>query len=217
MGTAGWLLSGRTQLFKPNTFAKMIEMKMYQDLEKILHEKNKLTELLEILEKKTNVPRTYLVIGFAACTALYLMCASGYGANFVCNLIGFLYPAYQSVLAIESNSKDDDTKWLTYWVVYSAFSLMEFFTDIFLWWIPFYWFFKVMFLLYCMLPGQYNGSMMVYTYILKPFIQKHKSKLEKVGDMVGDMATDAMNEVQDALVDHVANHVKDSSKTESDC
>ena len=47
------------------------------------------------------------------------------------------------VKAIESKEKDDDTKWLTYWVVYSAFSLIEFFTDIFLFWIPFYWFFKV--------------------------------------------------------------------------
>jgi TB2/DP1, HVA22 family len=47
------------------------------------------------------------------------------------------------VKAIESKEKDDDTKWLTYWVVYSFFSLVEFFTDIFLFWIPFYWFLKV--------------------------------------------------------------------------
>ena len=47
------------------------------------------------------------------------------------------------VKAIESHNKEDDTKWLTYWVVYSAFALLEFFTDIFLFWIPFYWFLKV--------------------------------------------------------------------------
>lgn len=47
------------------------------------------------------------------------------------------------VKAIESHEKDDDTKWLTYWVVYSVFSLVEFFSDIFLFWIPFYWFLKV--------------------------------------------------------------------------
>jgi len=48
-----------------------------------------------------------------------------------------------SVKAIESINKDDDTKWLTYWVVYSVFSLAEFFTDILLFWIPLYWFLKV--------------------------------------------------------------------------
>lgn len=45
--------------------------------------------------------------------------------------------------AIESPSKEDDTKWLTYWVVYGVFSLGEFFSDIFLYWFPFYYAFKV--------------------------------------------------------------------------
>ena len=35
-----------------------------------------------------------------------------------------------SVKAIESTQKDDNTQWLTYWVVYAAFSLAEFFSDI---------------------------------------------------------------------------------------
>jgi len=48
-----------------------------------------------------------------------------------------------SVKAIESADKDDDTKWLTYWVVYSVFSLIEFFANILLSWIPLYWFLKV--------------------------------------------------------------------------
>jgi len=47
------------------------------------------------------------------------------------------------VKAIETQRKNDDTKWLTYWVVYSAFSLVEMITDIFLFWVPFYWFLKV--------------------------------------------------------------------------
>ena len=44
---------------------------------------------------------------------------------------------------IESERKDDDTRWLTYWVVYAAFMLVETFTDIFFFWIPFYSFLKV--------------------------------------------------------------------------
>jgi len=47
------------------------------------------------------------------------------------------------VKAIESSNKDDDTVWLTYWVVYSVFALVEMVTDILLSWIPLYWFFKV--------------------------------------------------------------------------
>lgn len=47
------------------------------------------------------------------------------------------------IKAIESTNKEDDTKWLTYWVVYGIFSLAEFFSDIFLYWFPFYYAFKV--------------------------------------------------------------------------
>lgn len=47
------------------------------------------------------------------------------------------------IKAIESPNKDDDTQWLTYWVVYGIFSIAEFFSDIFLSWFPFYYMMKV--------------------------------------------------------------------------
>lgn len=49
--------------------------------------------------------------------------------------------------AIESPNKDDDTQWLTYWVVYGVFSIAEFFSDLFLSWFPFYYMLKVCWLL----------------------------------------------------------------------
>ena len=45
--------------------------------------------------------------------------------------------------ALNSVRKDDDTQWLIYWVVFSWFSVIEFFSDIVCGWIPFYWLFKV--------------------------------------------------------------------------
>lgn len=53
------------------------------------------------------------------------------------------FPIVIRFKAVESTNKDDDTVWLIYWVVYSFFALLEFFTDIFLFWIPFYWLLKV--------------------------------------------------------------------------
>lgn len=45
--------------------------------------------------------------------------------------------------ALESTRKDDDTRWLTYWVVFALFSVFEFFSDLLLSWFPFYWLAKV--------------------------------------------------------------------------
>ena len=83
----------------------------------------------------------FYVPGVLACTVTWLM--FGWGAQLLCNVIGFVYPAFCSMKALNSRSKDDDTQWLIYWVVFSYFSVVEFFSDIVCGWIPFYWLFKV--------------------------------------------------------------------------
>ena len=81
------------------------------------------------------------ISGTLACVVSWLM--FGWGAQLLCNAIGFIYPAYCSIKALESHKKDDDTQWLMYWVVFSWFSVIEFFSDILVGWVPFYWFSKV--------------------------------------------------------------------------
>lgn len=139
----------------------------YKDLiERNLTDKSKpWTKYFELAEQKTGVNRVYLfvgkvsfsriafiyilsenfnvyfVVGLVAFTGLYLV--FGFGAELICNSIGFVYPAYMSMKALESPSKDDDTKWLTYWVVYACFSIIEYFSDFIVGWFPLYWLIKV--------------------------------------------------------------------------
>ncbi|XP_033750010.1 receptor expression-enhancing protein 5-like isoform X3 [Pecten maximus] len=185
-------------------------------LDKILHEKNFANDTLEKIEQKTGVRRLYIALGLLAFLGLYLMI--GYGAQFVCNFVGFLYPAYASIKAIESHTKDDDTKWLTYWVVYALFSLIEFFADIFLFWIPFYWFLKCCFLGYCMAPTAWNGSHTIYNRAIRPIALKYQDRidtaLDKASDAIHEAGGVAEKMATEAAAEAAKRHIVDSSKTD---
>uniref|UniRef100_A0A8V1AJ46 Receptor expression-enhancing protein n=1 Tax=Gallus gallus TaxID=9031 RepID=A0A8V1AJ46_CHICK len=139
--------------------------------------------------------RQVLHITPGSLTFLGLYLVFGYGASLVCNLIGFAYPAYVSIKAIESSSKEDDTTWLTYWVVYGVFSIAEFFSDIFLYWFPFYYAGKCLFLVWCMAPVSWNGSQVLYHNVIRPCFLKHHRAVDSVFSDLSTKALDAASAI----------------------
>ncbi|KAJ1944770.1 ER membrane protein DP1/Yop1 [Linderina pennispora] len=125
-------------------------------------------------QEKTGVRKAYGAIGIGAVSVLLIL--FNIGAPLLVNLFGFGFAAYQSMNAIESPGKEDDAQWLTYWVIFGFFNVVEYFTGFILYWIPFFYILKLAFLGWLMLPNT-RGAEKLYHGSLKPFIQ---AKLNKV-------------------------------------
>uniref|UniRef100_A0A069DPV7 Receptor expression-enhancing protein n=1 Tax=Panstrongylus megistus TaxID=65343 RepID=A0A069DPV7_9HEMI len=163
-------------------------------IEKYLNDKTAPWEpLLAYFEEKSGVKRIYLFLALLILTALYLV--FGYAAQLVCNIIGFVYPAYASMKAIETPQKGDDTKWLTYWTVFALFSILEFPTDVLLSWFPFYWLAKCIFMIWLYLPLRSNGSVVLYENIIRPRFLKNQNTVD---DLLTRFAGTAKKTVIDA-------------------
>lgn len=138
----------------------------------------------------------------------------GVGAGSLCSLVGFVYPAFKSFEAIETKVRGDDTQWLVYWVIFAFFSIIEVFADFLLYWIPFYYAFKLAFLLWAFLP-QTRGAKFLYDSFLKDFLKKNESKIDAAmadaKKQAGSIATDFANSASD-----VKEVVKDAVETKKD-
>ena len=76
----------------------------------------------------------------------------GVGQQYIVTLLGVAYPAFMSFRALESPEKEDDKLWLTYWVCFGSFNIIDQFAGIILAFIPFYYFLKLGFLVYLFHP-----------------------------------------------------------------
>ena len=103
-------------------------------------------------EQRTQIPKTYAFLGGVILLGVFHMINSF--ASPVSNLLGWAFPAYLSVKAVESPGHNDDTQWLTYWVVFGFFNFMESFAlRAVLYYLPWYFAFKTIFILWLQLPA----------------------------------------------------------------
>ncbi|KAF2966721.1 hypothetical protein GQX73_g6825 [Xylaria multiplex] len=109
--------------------------------------------VLNNLEKQTSVPKVYALLT---------------------NFAGFVIPGYYSLAALFSTSKTDDTQWLTYWVVFAFFSVIESIISV-VYWFPFYYTFKFVFLLWLSLPT-FSGAQLIFRSFMQPMLGRYFSE-----------------------------------------
>mmetsp|Transcript_15394 Transcript_15394/g.23064 ORF Transcript_15394/g.23064 Transcript_15394/m.23064 type:complete len:230 (-) Transcript_15394:32-721(-) len=133
------------------------------------------SQLLCLFEEKTGVKKTHLILGLLAVGFIFVII--GFGPQLICNLLGFVYPAYRSFKAIETPDKEDDTKMLLYWVGFAFFTIIEFFSDLLLSYVPIYYVLKFIFILWLQLP-QTDGAQVLYDNVIVKFLQKHEETID---------------------------------------
>ncbi|KAI7904196.1 TB2/DP1, HVA22 family-domain-containing protein [Cokeromyces recurvatus] len=90
-----------------------------------------------------------------------------------------LYPAYICYKAIKINNQEEFGSLLTFWIVSITFLSIEYFTDLFLFWLPFYTEIKLIILLWLILP-QTQGTSVIYTNYLDPFLHAHEEYIDTI-------------------------------------
>jgi len=124
----------------------------------------------------------------------------GIGQTYITNIIGVAYPAFMSFLALESEGLDDDKQWLTYWVCFGAFNIVDQFAGIILSFIPFYFFLKLGFLVYLFHPSTL-GATQVFNSVILPRMKEYQHHIDALEKQAHEMVKKGKTLVEEKVAE----------------
>ena len=97
---------------------------------------------LKDLQGKAGLKAEQFAAALVVFTVFLVYCIIG--GSLIVNVVGFVYPATQSVQVLSSggDNEADLKQWLTYWIVFALFNVLEMATSMLEEFIPFYFLFK---------------------------------------------------------------------------
>ena len=162
--------------------------------------KDKIQGQIQLITAQTGVDGRIII---AAAVAVLLFVVLGFFDKQLTTLVGVVYPAFWSLKAIESSEAGDDKQWLTYWAVFAVFQLLDMFSGFILSFIPFYFFLKLGFLIWCFMPNT-RGATVIYDMFLRELFKKYEEDLGKIVDKLTEESTKLVAEGKQALKDNQA-------------
>jgi len=146
---------------------------------------------VQSIVEKTGQRAAYLAVG--ASLLLLIFVTFGAGPAALANLIGFAYPIYGSFKSLKTDGQEDDTMWLTYWVVYGFFNVFESLA-FFLSKSWTYYLIKSAFLIWCYLP-QTKGSQTVYTRVIEPILNRYEKQIDGAAESAAKAGEEVKGDV----------------------
>lgn len=152
-----------------------------QETEKEISLIDKWNEHMKIIKNKTGIPGVIVIVGLII--SIIIVYFNLFDADaLITNLVGTIYPLFWTMKSIETNSKDDK-HWLTYWICFAFFNLIETFSGFILRFIPFYFFLKIIFLIWLFMPNS-HGAILVYQLLVIRIFKSFASDIDKATNSV---------------------------------
>jgi receptor expression-enhancing protein 5/6 len=133
--------------------------------------------LLDKVKEATGFEKQTIVKGAFVGIALFVF--FGIGQAILTTLLGVAYPVFMSFHALENDdvNKNDDKQWLTYWVVFGLFNIIDQFAGFVLHFIPFYYVLKLGVLIFLFHPKSVGA-----TWVYNNYIQEYAGEITKIDD-----------------------------------
>jgi receptor expression-enhancing protein 5/6 len=145
------------------------------------------------LSKKIGQPPGLILLGLIVVGSIFVLVV--FGVLILTLTATVVFPALQSIRALESKDDDEDDKqWLSYWTVYGFMHLSD---DAFGWLfdsiIPYYGYLRVAMFIWMMLP-QTKGALWIYKTFLSPLLKAYQPQIENFINDIKGSASEAMKE-----------------------
>ena len=146
---------------------------------------------MNLIQEKTGIKGIFVILGLVLCVIFVYF---NIFDSIITNLVGTLYPAFWTIKSLEQNSVEEQKKWLTYWVVFGSFIIVDMSSPVIVKFIPFYFVLKILFLIWLFMPGS-SGCTIIYYLVVKKIFRYYEERIESyvVGakDYANDMFKDS--------------------------
>ena len=145
----------------------------------------KIKEQIQLIQEKTGI-NGYVFIGLLLLSLIFVY--FNLFENLITNLIGTVYPTFWTIKSIES--KDGKAiHWLIYWIIFSSFILLDFFSGFVVKIIPFYFIMKICFLIWLQWPES-KGCDIIFSYVINNIFESIEEELDEYVQEVKDVSND---------------------------
>ena len=143
---------------------------------------------MNLIQEKTGIKGSFVIWGLIlAVIFVYFNIFD----SIITNLVGTVYPAFWTIKSLEQNLIEEQKKWLTYWVVFGSFIIVDMGSPVIVKFIPFYFVLKILFLMWLFMPGS-NGCTIVYYLVVKKIFGYYEDKIDSYIGGAKDYANDML-------------------------